>query len=401
MLVALTFVSCSQDNKQVDTVNLLDEDWNTIIEKANGQTVNMHMWGGDEAVNKYIDQWVSPKLKSQFNIVLNRVPINDAKDMINKLLTEKQVEKEEGSIDIFWINGENFKNAKDNDLLLGSFVKKLPNYNMYIDNEADDLNYDFGQATEGMEAPWGKSQFVFIYDSEKIKNPPTTMDELKKWVKNNPGKFTYPAPPDFTGSAFIRNGIIEVTSGYESYMEDMDQESLLSKISPFWEYLNEIKPYLWREGKTYPESSGKLDQMYSNGEVWMTMSYNPVHAANRIKEGQFPQSTKTFVLEEGTLSNTHYLSIPYNSVNRAGALVAINFMLSPEAQIAKFNPNNWGDGLVISTEKLNEEDKAGLESIDRGDATLSPQELQIHRIPEMPSKYVDTIEKDWLENVAK
>ncbi len=138
--------------------------------------------------------------------------------------------------------------------------------------------YDFGEPIENLEAPWGEAQFVFIYDRAKNENPPKSVDELKEWVMKNPGKFTYPAPPNFTGSAFIRHMVYEVTGGYEQYMKPLDKEEMSEKLQPVWEYLNEIEPYLWRNGETYPESQAKLHQLYSNGEVYITMGYHPLTA---------------------------------------------------------------------------------------------------------------------------
>ncbi len=405
LLVMSVFAGCS-DKGETGTAgetqkNVLDMEWSEIESSAKGKTVNIYMWGGSETINSYVDDIVAPRLKELYEVTINRVPISDAMEMVNKLLTEKEVGKEDGSIDVMWINGENFKICKDNGLLAGSFADKLPNYSDYVDNSASDIIYDFGEAVEGLEAPWGKSQFVFVYDSEKVGNPPNNLNELKEWVAQNPGKFTYPSPPDFTGSAFIRQTLIEITGGYEQYMEGMDDAQFSQKSQMAWDYLNDIKPYLWREGTTYPESSAKLDQMYSNGEVWMTMSYNPVHAANNVKAGLFPESSRTFVLESGTLANTHYLSIPFNSKNQEAAMVLVNYMLSPQAQIEKFMPENWGDGLAIDVEKLSKQDREKVNSIDRGEATLSPEVLKNHRIPELPSSYVDRIEQGWNENVSK
>lgn len=404
--MVLSLTGCSQvQNKNVSsegsTTDLFKADWNEVLSQAEGQTVNMYMWGGSESINRYMDEWVAPRLKSNFQVTLNRVPVNDINDTINKLLAEKQVNKKDGSVDIIWINGENFKNAKEHQLLWGSFDKQLPNFNQYIDAAAPDIKDDFGLPTDGLEAPWGKAQFVFIYDSDKVKNPPTSMSQLADWVKQNPGKFTYPAPPDFTGSAFIRNALYETTGGYEQYMKPLDSENLTPKLSPLWEYLKSIKPYLWRQGTTYPESLAKLDQLYSNGEVWLTMGYDPARASNEIKTGNFPPSTRTFVLEKGTLANTHYLSIPFNSTHQAGAMVAIDFMLSPEAQIAKFDPVNWGEDMSLDFNKLSSEDQKRISGIDRGIATLSVDILNSHRLPELPSEYVSFLENGWLEYVAK
>jgi putative spermidine/putrescine transport system substrate-binding protein len=408
VVMALVFSACSNGNggtkEKVDhssPLNLLETNWEDVVAGAQGQTVNMYMWGGSDSINRYIDEWAAPKLKQESGVTLKRIPMNDTKDIINQLLTEKQAGKTEGSMDIIWINGENFKTAKDNDLLWSSFADQLPNVQQYVNSNAPDIQFDFGLDTEGFEAPWGKAQFVFVYDSEKMKNPPKSLQELKAWVKQNPGKFSYPAPPDFTGSAFIRHALFETTGGYEQYLKEGSGQDLESKLSPLWSYLNEIEPYLWRQGQTYPESLAKLDQLYANGEVWMTMGYDPARASNEIKKGTIPTSSRTFLLDAGTLSNTHYLSIPFNSTNQAGAMAAINFFLSPEAQIAKYDPAHWGEDMALDVKKLSPEDQNRVSSIDRGVATLPAEVLTSHRIPEIPADSVDILEKGWLEHVAK
>lgn len=392
ILVSLGVLSGCSNQEKEESLNLLEMKWEDIAKEASDQTVNIYMWAGDKSVNEYMDNWVKPLVKEELNINLNRVPINDPKDMINKLITEKEVDKSNGSIDIIWMNGENFKLANENNLLWGPFVDKLPNYNQYVDKEADDIKYDFGEDTMGMEVPFGKSQFVFIYDSEVVKNPPKDIKELTNWIKQNPGKFTYPSVPDFTGSAFIRQTYMDLFK--KDYVEDKD-------LSGMWDYMNEIKPYLWRKGETYPESSAKLDMLYSNSEILMTMSYNPLHAFNKVQSGEFKESTDVFVLNDGTLSNTHYLSVPFNASNKAGAMAVIDFLLSPKAQIQKLNPTNWGDGLSISYDKLSDEDKLKIDKIYKENKLEFLNEIRKYKIPEMKAEYIDKIEKGWTENVSK
>jgi putative spermidine/putrescine transport system substrate-binding protein len=407
LMISVILAACTGNNstggkdaKDADG-DLLKAEWRQVAEQAKGQTVNLYMWGGSDSINKYIDEWVAPRLKKEADVTLKRVPMNDTKDIINKLLTEKQASKQQGTIDIMWINGENFKTAKESSLLFGSFVSKLPNAKAYVNLDSPDIANDFGLPTEGMEAPWGKAQFVFVYDEAKVKNPPKSMEALKEWVKQNPGKFTYPAPPDFTGSAFVRHAMYETTGGHEQYLGKLDQTQLESKLKPLWDYLNEIEPYLWREGKTYPESLAKLDQMFASGEVWMSMGYDPARASNLIEKGTFPKTARTFVLDGGTLSNTHYLAIPFNAPNPAGAMATINYLLSPEAQIAKYDPKHWGEDMAIDPAKLSAEEQEDLATIDRGPATLSAEVLANRRLPEIQSSYVDIVEKGWTEHVAK
>lgn len=371
------------------------------VKKAENTTVNFYAWGGSDLVNNYIDTFVAPRLMENYKITLNRVPITDVREMVQKLSNEKNANKETGSIDVLWINGENFQIAKESKLLLGSFTKLLPRFNALIDADDKALTHDFGVPTEGQEAPWGRSQFVFVYDSEKIPTPPNSMEKLKDFITENPGTFTYPEATDFTGSAFIRQTCLVLQKNANSFESGLSEDEIKAQAKPGMDFLKSLSPFLWREGKTYPESSGKLDQLYSSGEVWITMSYNPVHAQSMIESGQFPASSKTFVLEEGTLSNTHYLSIPYNAPNVSGALVAIDDMLSFESQIEKFKPSVWGDGTVLSSEKLDATQKERLASVDRGKATLNHETLSAHKRPEPLATYVDILETLWYEYVAK
>lgn len=405
LTLALSLAACSSETGNggaSEAEDLLSSDWQEVVDAAEGQEVNMYMWGGSDNINRYLDEWVAPRLKEDYDVELNRVPMNDAQDIINQLLDEKTAGKTSGSMDIIWINGENFKAAKDNELLWGDFTGQLPNFMEYVDPDAPEIAEDFGEPVEGLEAPWGKAQFVFVHDQDKSENPPKSMDELADWVQENPGQFTYPALPDFTGSAFVRHVLYETTGGFEQYQRPASEiDDLEARFEPMWQYLNSIKPYLWREGKTYPESLAKQNQLFASGEIGMTMSYDPALAASEVLKGRFPESTRTFILDGGTLANTHFLSIPFNSSDKAGALVAINEMMSPAAQTAKLSPEYWGDLSALDMDKLSPEQQQAMNEVDMGTATLSLEELENHRLPELSADWIEIIEKGWMENVAQ
>lgn len=397
-ILVFNLAACSKETKKVEE-NVLEENWKSILESSRGTTVNFYGWGGSQRTNDWLDSYVAKNLKDEYDITLNRVPMN-IEDILNKLLGEKQINTKEGTIDIVWINGENFYTARTNDLLLGAFTNKLPNFDKYIDKDSPDVKYDFGFSVDGYEAPYGKAQFVMIYDKARLDKAPNTHEELLEMVKNNPGKFTYPAPPDFTGSAFVRNIIYDIV-GYEKFMDmEADKDRIAEEIEPAIEFLREIKPYLWKEGKTYPATSAQLDNMFADNEVFMTMSYNPNHVAGKIATGEFPESSNNAILDRGTIGNTHFLTIPYNAPNKAGALAVINFILSVDAQSSKYDPENWGDLPVLDNKKLNEEEKKVFENIKLGEGTLAQDILLEHRVPEIPANLVPIIEEIWQENIA-
>src|SRR4051812_48775133 len=64
---------------------------------------------------------------------------------------------------------------------------------------------DFTVPTDGLESPWGMAKFVLFYDRARVPEPPETIDALLAWAAAHPGRFTYPAPPDFIGSTFLKH----------------------------------------------------------------------------------------------------------------------------------------------------------------------------------------------------
>lgn len=392
---------CEEKAKDSPTAqNPLEMEWEALQTSVKESTVTIHMWGGSDAVNRYMDEYVAPALKERYGLTLKRIPITDIRDVINRLMVEKELKKQSGTADLLWINGENFKTAKTKGLLWAPFSHKLPNYTRYVNPGNPSVTHDFREPVEGLESPWGMAQFVFIYDSRHIDTPPHSMDELMTFARAYPGKFTYPAPPDFTGSAFVRQVMIEKSQNYDAYLNSTDKTLVESDTQPF-ELLKSLKPYLWREGNTYPESSAKLDQLYKNGEVWFTMSYNPAQAVNYMKSGFFPETTKTYIMQAGSLSNTHFLSIPFNSPNKAGAMVVADFLLSPEAQIKKLDPAVWGDGMVLDSSRFSGKERELFESLKAQYDTIPYEALSQNPVSEVYSDHVDPIERSWQKHIAK
>lgn len=372
----------------------LEMDWMEVEEQAKGTEVHLYMWGGDDGINRYIDEWVSPKLKADHDITLTRHPMDTA-DFISKLMTEKKAGKEKGTIDIIWINGENFKNAKENALLWDSFATKLPSVNDYIGTDQAFVKSDMGTDIDGLEAPWGKVQFVFHYNDEKVTNPPKSFQELEIWIKEHPGQFTYPNVNDFSGNAFVRHLMYSVADE-EVIRNGFNEEWVTQNGKQIWDKLNTFEKSLWRNGETYPENLSQLDQLFASGEVSFTMGFNEKRVDSLIEDGILPESTKPLVLEPGSIGNTHYLSIPFNSPNKLGAMTAINFMLSPEAQIAKMDPNMWGEGMVIDQTKLSSDQLKMVKEFG-GESSVESDDILV----ELNSQYADWIKENWENEVVQ
>ena len=133
----------------------------------------------------------------------------------------------------------------------------------------------------------------------------------------------------------------------------------------------------------------------------MRWPITPAEASSHVTSGKFPESTRTFVFDTGTIANTHYVAIPYNSPNKAGAMVVANYILSAEAQYTKKDVNNWGDFPAIEVTRLSQEWQDKFTALPRGVATLPDEVLSANRLPELGAAWRIAAEKAWEENVLK
>ena len=394
LIMVLSLCACGGKTSEI---NLESASWDEIVASAKGTTVTFYGWGGDENRNNWLNTTVADYVKENYDITLEVVGMN-IDEILAKLSGEKQAGSKKGSIDMIWINGENFYSAKDNGLLWGPFTDKLPNMENYIDmNDPETLN-DFCMPIEGYEAPYAKAQMVMYADTAVTPDLPASAEELLAFCKANPGKVTYPALPDFTGSAFVRNLIYEICGWEQFQTMEADYDTVKAAIEPALEYLRELNPYLWNEGKTFPDSSTTVDAMFADGELVMNMSYGPFSVATGIAQGTYTETTQTFVFDKGTIGNTNYMAIGFNSPNKAGAMVVINAIISGEIQLTQYA--ELRELPVVATEKLSADEKAAFDAVDLGKGVLSQAELLAHRLPEMPASLVPVIEEIWLNEVV-
>lgn len=326
------------------------QSWQDINDKARGQTVYFHAWGGSQEINQYI-RWAGEQLKTQYGVELKQVKITDTAETVTRLIAEKAAGKESGgSVDLMWINGENFKSMKNNDLLYGPFVETLPNW-QYI-NASLPIDSDFSEPTDGLEAPWGVGQLVFIYDHQKLNNPPQSFAELLSYAKAFPNRITYPRPPEFHGTSFLKALLIELTNNDAALSKPVDAQSFALITAPLWHYLDELHAVAWRAGKQFPSGSSEMIQLLDDDQIDLALTFNPNAVYSAQASGKLAKTTRSHAMQAGALSNIHFLAIPWNATAKEGALVAINFLMSPEAQSRKGDMNVWGDPSVLRHDVL-------------------------------------------------
>ncbi|MGF1902578.1 ABC transporter substrate-binding protein [Aliivibrio sifiae] len=330
-------------------VNAADT-WKDIQQKAKGQTVYFHAWGGSQEINNYL-RWADKELQRQYGVTLKHVKVADIAESTSRLIAEKTAGKNEGgSVDMVWINGENFKSMKNNKLLFGPFTKDLPSWE-YV-NKTLPVDSDFSEPTLGLEAPWGIGQLVFIHDRQTLNNPPQSFAELLSYSKAFPNRITYPKPPEFHGTSFLKALLIELTNNNPQLMKPVEQANFAEITQPLWMYLDELHQNAWRKGKQFPSGTAQSLQLLDDDQIDLAVTFNPNEVFSAQASGKLADTTEAYAMEAGALSNIHFLAIPWNASAKEGAQVAINFLLSPEAQSRKGDLSVWGDPSVLQSQYL-------------------------------------------------
>jgi putative thiamine transport system substrate-binding protein len=373
-------------------------DFDALAEAARGETVFFHAWSGDPTINAYIE-WASDEIEARYGIEVEHVRVSDTADVVGIVLAETAAGRDSGgSVDLVWINGENFIALKDAGLLYApdneGWAHRLPNWELVDVAGNPSLTTDFTVPVEGFQAPWGTVQFSFYYDSEEIDETPSNLDELLAWVEANPGRFTYPQPPNFLGSTFLKLLLAYTIDDRDRLGAPLPEGEAEAALAPLFAYLDELHPHLWRSGRTFPANQAALRQLFGDGEIVIGFANNPAEASGAIARDEFPASTRSFVLDDGMIANSHFVAIPSNANAPEAALVVANFLMSPVAQLRKQDPAVWGDFTVLDIAALDQNIQDGFAALDLGPATLTPTELG-PAISEPHTSWLTAIEAMW------
>ncbi len=369
--------------------------WDAVLAEAKDQTVYFHAWGGEPIINDYI-AWAGNEVERRHGVKVVHVKVDDTASVVSKVLTEKAAGRNEGgAVDLVWINGENFAAMKRQGLLLPDpWSDRLPNYKLVDVENKPSVAVDFTVPVDGLQAPWGMAKMIFFHDTARLQSPPRSTRALGDWIAENPGRFTYPQPPDFMGTSFLKQVLIDLTPDPALLQAPATDENFAPATDPLFAWLDRARDNLWRKGRAYPQNMNAMRQLLADDEVAIAFAFNPATASNAIANNELPDTVRSFVFDDGTLGNTHFLAVPFNASAKAGGMVLANFLMSPEAQARKQDAAVWGDPTVLAMGRLAPEDRARFDALDLGIATLKPEELG-PVLPEPHDSWVKRIEAEW------
>jgi putative thiamine transport system substrate-binding protein len=366
--------------------------WASTEQAARGQTVHFNAWAGSEQINAYI-QWAAAEIKAAHGVTLVHVKVSDAADVVKRVRAEKAAGRGagQGTVDLVWINGENFAAMKREGLLGAPFAQQLPHFRLVDTVGKPTTLNDFSVPTDGLESPWGMAQLTFFADSQRLPLPPQSMAALLELARRQPGRISYPRLPDFHGTTFVKQALLETAPDVRALSRPVTPEVFTRQTAALWTFLDALHPQLWRSGRQFPQNAAAVRQMMADGELLLALTFNPNEAANEIAAKRLASTVRSWQFEKGTIGNTHFVAIPYNAPARAGAQVVANFLLSPLAQARKADIAHWGDPSVLDLQRLSATERALFQS-----APLPGQvAVTAPTLPEPHASWVEPLEKEW------
>ncbi len=97
------------------------------------------------------------------------------------------------------------------------------------------------------------AQVVFMHDTAHVDSPPESIPELLAWAKANPGRFAYPQPPNFHGTTFLKQALIELVPDATVLLAPAANVDAVT--APLWAYLDELHPVLVADGaRSFPRT---------------------------------------------------------------------------------------------------------------------------------------------------
>ena len=367
-------------------------EWPDVQRRASGQTVYFNAWGGDLAINRYIE-WAGDRIHRQYGVRLVHVKVTDIAESVSRIIAERAAGRSsDGSVDLLWINGENFAALKKANLLWGPWTEGLPNAALVDWQGNPTTRVDVTLPTEGFELPWGTSAFTLFYDKQHVPSPPHDPAAMLRWIETHPGRFSYPQPPAFLGTAFLKQMLSLLTDDADRLQRPAGEDFAVV-TAPLWAWLDRAHASMWRSGRLFPRSGPAQRELLASGELDWMMSYNPAEASRAIRQRELHATIGALHLRGSALANSHFLAIPFNAKSKAGAMLVANFLISPEAQARKSDEDYWGDPTVLDRDRLADNDRALFQALTRGAATPPPAD---RLLPEPHPSWTTGLESAWL-----
>ena len=297
---------------------------------------------GDQNMADYVKTWLGPKFEAMHPGVKVQVIGTGPGDAGSNKIMEKLVAQKESGAATWDIDVAVVHQKTGGDLvekgLLAKYRQDIKTGSMVSSENAKNA---LGVNVDGYVMPMFLSQTAIAWNSDLMKTPPASYDELVKWTEKNPKAFGY------NGIKNGMSGVSFVVGWMYAYGTDAERLSAL----PYDKGVEKNWGEAWTKLKAFnnnvtftPGNAGTLD-MLSRGEiamgpVWVDMFYS------WKDQGKLPPSIKLTLIAPGMPGQPMYYVTPTKAAQPKLAREFIALATSPEVQaqgiVKQFN---WYPGI--------------------------------------------------------
>ncbi len=184
---------------------------------------------------------------------------------------------------------------------------------------------------------------IFEYDPSKVPTPPTTIAELRTWIKAHPHQFLYARPSNSgPGRTFLM--------GLPYLLGDKDPHDPVNGWSKTWSFLEDIGSTI----DSYPTRTGDTMTALGTGQVSMIASTLGWDINPRYLQ-QVPAGDKTFVLKDSTfVADAAFMMMPkgLDSLRQGIMLDVMSSILQPEQQALNYDDGYFYPGPAVKNVPL-------------------------------------------------
>jgi len=195
------------------------------------------------------------------------------------------------------------------------------------------VNADLLVPVKGAAIPYRGSSVVLAYDSNHVKTPPKSLQDLITWIKANPGKFTYNSPNSGgSGYSFAETVVDSFLSA--ATLKGMDQ-GYDPSLEPNWkqglDFLHSLNKFMYGNG-VYPNGNAAVLQLLGQGQIWVAPVWSD-QSLTALKTGQLGSNIKlTQISNPSFTGGAAYLAVPKTARHKKVLYKFVNYILSPDAQ---------------------------------------------------------------------
>lgn len=179
---------------------------------------------------------------------------------------------------------------------------------------------------------------IFEYDPAKVPTPPTTVAELRTWIKAHPHQFLYARPANSGPGRTMLMGLPYL-------LGDKDPKDPTNGWDKTWAFLKDVGSTI----DSYPTRTGDTMTALGTGQVSMIASTLGWDINPRYLH-QVPAGDKTFVLKDTTfVADAAFMMLPkgLDAQRQSVMLDVMSFILQPQQQAFNYDDGFFYPGPAV------------------------------------------------------